>query len=111
MKIRNFLCFLLLIAVSYLQAQVTTSGMNGKVTVANNESLPGATVMAIHVPSGTQYGTITDPDGYYNFSNMRVGGPYTLKVSFVGFKTTELNDITLNLGQTQGVNVNLVQES
>lgn len=110
MKIRKLLFFLLMMAGSYLHAQVTTSGMNGKVT-ANNESLPGATVMAVHVPSGTQYGTITDPNGYYHISNMRIGGPYTLKVTYVGFKTAEISDITLSLGQTSGVNVNLTQES
>ncbi len=110
MKIRYFLFFLLLIAGSYLHAQVTTSGMNGKVT-SSSESLPGATVMVVHVPSGTQYGTITDPNGYYHISNMRIGGPYTLKVSYVGYKTAEITDIILNLGQTHGVNVTLTQES
>jgi hypothetical protein len=52
-------------------SQVTTSGMNGKITGANNETLPGATVVAVHQPSGTQYGTITNAEGRFAIQGMR----------------------------------------
>ncbi len=100
-----------MLSAVYLQAQVTTSGMNGKVYAKANESLPGATVVAVHTPSGTQYATLTDVNGYYHLDNMRVGGPYTLNVSFVGYKTSRNENITLNLGQTLQFNVNLTEES
>lgn len=105
MKIRIVHLIILLLIGGMLQAQVTTSGINGKVTSKASESLPGATVIVEHIQSGTQYGCITDVNGYYHISNMRVGGPYTLKVSFVGYKTTSIENIMLNLGQTMGVNV------
>lgn len=92
---------------SQLMAQVTTSGMNGRILGANNESLPGATVVAVHVPSGTQYGTLTDIDGLYRIPNMRVGGPYKLTVSYVGYNVLTQENINLNLGQTLSLNVSL----
>lgn len=81
-------------------AQVTTSAMNGRVTDNNKEALPGATVVAIHQPSGTQYGTITNVDGRFNLPGMRAGGPYLVEVSYVGFSKEVYSDITLYLGQT-----------
>ncbi|MEG2946765.1 MAG: hypothetical protein RR837_08470, partial [Bacteroidales bacterium] len=45
-------------------AQVTTSGMSGKVFTANEEVI-GATIQAIHEPSGTKYGSITNMDGRF----------------------------------------------
>lgn len=80
--------------------QVTTSGMNGRVTNTNKESLPGATVVAIHQPSGTQYGTITNAEGSFNLPGMRTGGPYVVEVSYVGYSKETYSDITLFLGQT-----------
>lgn len=92
---------------SQLMAQVTTSGMNGRILGANNESLPGATVVAVHVPSGTEYGTLTDIDGLYRIPNMRVGGPYKVTISYVGYVTLVKENIVLNLGQTLSLNVTL----
>ncbi|HOW31648.1 MAG TPA: carboxypeptidase-like regulatory domain-containing protein, partial [Bacteroidales bacterium] len=112
MKIKALL--LLTIALFWstaMWAQVTTSGINGKVTGTNGESLPSATVIAVHTPSGTQYGTLTDLDGNYQITNMRVGGPYTLTITFVGYKPFVKSDLILNLGQTLGTDVNLAEES
>ncbi|MEE1088712.1 MAG: carboxypeptidase-like regulatory domain-containing protein, partial [Bacteroidaceae bacterium] len=59
----------------------------------------GATIVAVHIPSGTQYATIANSDGYYNLQGMRTGGPYKVMVSFVGYETLELTDVTLSLGE------------
>lgn len=94
--------FLLLISIFTLGAaiaQVTTSGMNGMVTDQNGEPLIGATVVAVHTPSGTQYGAITNKDGRYNLQGMRTGGPYTATISFVGCKSVEFTGINLQLGE------------
>lgn len=107
----------LMFVVSFLMissvalSQVTTAGMNGRVISSTGESLPGATVVAVHQPSGTQYGTTTDMEGFYRIPNMRIGGPYTITVSYVGYKTTSTTDVTLALGQTFGYNANLTEES
>lgn len=83
----------------YVHAQgVTTAGMNGIITDENGETLPTATVLAVHQPTGTQYGTTSGADGQYRISNMRVGGPYTVTVSFVGYRTQVYENITLSLG-------------
>ena len=81
-------------------AQITTSSMHGNVYDDTNQGLPDATVVAVHTPTGTKYGSTTNLDGAVNLRNMRVGGPYTITISYVGFKTTEYNDIYLNLGKS-----------
>ncbi|HVY74689.1 MAG TPA: carboxypeptidase regulatory-like domain-containing protein [Puia sp.] len=87
--------FLLLFAVN---AQVTTSGISGIVRNSKNEILPGSTIIATHVPSGTVYNTVALSDGRFTISNMRVGGPYTVEISFAGYNTRTYNDISLPLG-------------
>ena len=69
-----------------LNAQVTTSALTGRVTEANNEVIIGATIQATHLPSGTHYGTITNPDGRYSIHGMRPGGPYKIEISYIGYK-------------------------
>lgn len=54
-----------------MNAQVTTSGMNGTVVDQNGQPLVGATVIAVHTPSGTQYGAVTDKNGNYNLQGLR----------------------------------------
>lgn len=94
------------IGFASVMAQVTTSGMSGRVT-GNNEVLPGAAVVAIHVPSGTQYGTVTNADGRFNLQGLRTGGPYKVEISFVGFSKATLTEINLSLGETFVINSNL----
>jgi len=95
---------LILLLGASLFAQVTTSGMNGTVSSEAGEKLPGATVVAVHVPSGTQYGTVTNSEGRFNLQGMRPGGPYKVDVSFVGYATSSLTDLSLNLGETFSLN-------
>jgi|WetSurMetagenome_2_1015567.scaffolds.fasta_scaffold00043_40 hypothetical protein len=87
--------------------QLTTSGLKGRVMDEKNEGMAGASVVAVHVPSGTQYGIITNPDGRFSLNNMRVGGPYQVTVSFVGYNTQVYSDITLSLGNVADINVAL----
>jgi len=107
--------FLLLAAfvmsVTFAVGQVTTSGMNGKITNDKGESLPGATVIAVHTPSGSQYGTTTDVDGNYRIPNMTVGGPYKVTISYVGFENFVKSDLYLNLGQTFKMNAKLSEKA
>ena len=91
-------------------AQITTSTLSGKVTDSEKEAIIGATVQAIHTPSGTSYGTITNIDGRYTIQGMRAGGPYKVTISYVGYQTAVYEDITLALGETYVLN-HEVQES
>ena len=89
----------------------TTASLNGKVLDNNGDPLPGANVVAIHVPSGTKYGSATDFDGLFRISNMRVGGPYTITISYVGFNDFIRENVSLQLGQTFRVNAKMVETS
>ena len=73
--------------------------------------LPGANVVAVHVPSGTQYGASTNESGRYTLSNMRVGGPYRITVSFVGYQSKREESINLELGQTLRLNFTLQEQT
>lgn len=81
-------------------AQETTSEIQGIVADEKGAGLQGATVVAEHQPTGTSYTTTTRKDGRYNLPNVRVGGPYEVKVTFVGFGEEKQSDITLPLGTT-----------
>ncbi|MEM6864940.1 MAG: carboxypeptidase-like regulatory domain-containing protein, partial [Bacteroidota bacterium] len=96
---------------SPLFSQVTTSNIRGAVVDDQDVPLFGANVVAVHTPTGTRYGSITNEDGRYNLLNLRVGGPYEVTISYVGFKTIAKNDIFLTLGKTFNYNVAMVSDS
>ena len=89
----------------------TTSSINGIVYDTDKQSLPGATILAVHGPSGTRYTSTTDFDGSFRISNMRVGGPYKITISYVGFKSFQDNGSFLQLGESNTLKVVLVSES
>ncbi len=90
---------------------VTTASLNGKVSNTTSETLPGASIIAIHTPTGTNYGTSTRFDGRFTLPNLRVGGPYTVTVSFVGYQEQKIENLFLKLGQTLSLNFELADES
>ncbi|ADQ78971.1 TonB-dependent receptor plug [Paludibacter propionicigenes WB4] len=109
MKKMKGIMIMLLLSLSLASiAQETTSEISGIVLDANS-SLPGVNITAIHVPTGTKYFTTTRKDGRYNLPNLKVGGPYTVTASFVGYNSNRQSDIMLNLGQTFEQNFKLVE--
>jgi len=92
-------------------SQVTTSEMSGIVKDNNGQLLAGASVTAVHTPSGTTYTTVAGKNGVFNIPNMRAGGPYSLKITFAGQEPFTLENITLELGQPYHVNATLNQSS
>ncbi|WP_158730312.1 MULTISPECIES: carboxypeptidase-like regulatory domain-containing protein [unclassified Flavobacterium] len=98
--------FILIIFLSVLgHSQVTTSAMSGTVKSNTGEILPGATVEVRHKPTGTKYFSTTDYSGSYAVQGLRPGGPYSLKVTYIGYKTTEITEINAPLGSNLTVNV------
>ena len=104
---------LLLLALMLLTARLgwsqgaTTAAMSGVISDKTGAGLPGATVIAIHTPTNTQYVSPTNADGRFNIQNMRVGGPYTVRITFVGYKDVNREGISLSLGQNQRLDVKL----
>ena len=92
---------------------VTTGGIGGIVTGATKQPVAGASVIAIHEPSGTSYEATTRADGRYSIPAMRVGGPYTIQVVYTGsggggaFAPKTVENITVNLGVTSDVDVSV----
>jgi len=91
----------MLLAVTHVFAQgSTSSAISGLISDSDGEGLIGATVIARHESSGTTYGTATRADGRFNMSGLRVGGPYTIRVTYTGYKEQVRENIYLSLGQT-----------
>ena len=90
-----------LIASVSLMAQVTSSSISGKVTDNNRGVLPGATVVATHIPSGAQYYAVADANGNYRLLNIRPGGPYKIEYRMVGFQSVIQEDVTATLGEPE----------
>src|SRR5690606_4158599 len=100
-----------LMAVAGLFAQgVTTSTMSGTVKDQKGGAVPGANIVATHEPSGTTYGSVSLADGRFSIPNMRVGGPYKVRISFVGYGEQVFNDVYLKLGETNVRNITLEEE-
>lgn len=111
---RKQLLFSFLIAVFSVAtafSQVTTSKIQGLVSDNNSEGLFGANVIAKHMPTGTVSGTMTLDGGRYSIPNLRIGGPYTVTVSYIGYRTIEYTDIYLDLGTALDLDVQMVAES
>ncbi|MFT5943114.1 MAG: hypothetical protein ACI9AV_000350 [Sediminicola sp.] len=108
----KFLLFISFMLFSGLViAQVTTSNIRGIVMDDENLPLLGANIVAVHTPTGTKYGSITNEDGRFNLLNLRVGGPYKVTISYIGFKTESNSDIYLTLGTTLNLDLKLVPDS
>jgi Carboxypeptidase regulatory-like domain len=98
MRKRLLFLALSIFTILSVNAQETTSDIAGMVKTGNS-ALAGATVVAVHVPSGSTYKTTSRADGRFNLPNVRIGGPYTVTVTYVGYKTAQEEAINLTLGQ------------
>jgi Carboxypeptidase regulatory-like domain/TonB dependent receptor len=86
---------------------VTTSAINGFITAEDGSPLADAVILAVHVPSGTEYRTVARTGGAYSLLNMRVGGPYRVTASMIGFQQKSQENVELRLGETHRVDLSL----
>ena len=91
--------------------QITTSTISGVVKSEKGEKLIGATVNVVHQPTGTKYGASTNVQGNYVIPAVRVGGPYLIKVSYIGYKPKEISDVNTSLGLTTNVDIVLIDDA
>lgn len=109
MKKSLFIFFLLVVATGF--SQVTTSSIKGLILDENSEPLPGANILAVHTPTGTKYGAATNIEGRYALLNLRVGGPYTITISYVGFEDKVYENVFLILGKTENIDYQMVSDA
>ena len=88
----------------------TTSAMSGRVTDTGGKAMEGATIVAIHTPTGSRYGAVVNANGYFRIYNMQVGGPYSVVASYVGFADQKRDNVYLSLGQTYRLDVEMSEE-
>ena len=107
MRIKHFLPVLLAIALIPFSGlgQVTTSSITGTVKTNTGEDLEGATVTAVHLPTGSEYVTLSKKGGVFILPNIRIGGPYTVTINYVGYKAQTFEGINLLLGEPFSINV------
>ncbi len=100
---RNFYFFILMILIpTFAVGQgVTTSSLVGKVVDTNSEALIGVNVVVTNGSTGAVYGTVTDLDGNYRLNGLKVGGPYEVKLTYVGFQDLFESPVYLRLGEQQ----------
>ena len=97
-----------ILGVSPLFAQtVTTGSLSGEIVDPQDAVLPGASVVAVHTPTGTTYETTTQADGRYQILNVRAGGPYTVTASLSGFKERTVSDVNVALGTDKAIDMKL----
>jgi hypothetical protein len=101
------LCLLLWPPAHALAQGVTTGGMIGTVRDAQQQAVPGASVVAVHEPSGTRYEATTRADGRFSLPGMRVGGPYTVTATLSGFRPQTMKEVVVNLGVETDVDLTL----
>ena len=83
---------------------ITTGSISGVIQDAQGGALPGATVTATHIPTGTVYTAVTGSDGSFKISGVRVGGPYNVSVAMPSFASAEDKDLQVQLGEVLLVN-------
>ena len=108
---RYFWVAALLLVATVVSAQVTTSGMSGKLTDDKKEAIIGAIIQAVHQPSGTRYNTVTNADGHFYIQGMRPGGPYEVNIRYMGFEPKSVKIITLELGETYNLNIIIKEDA
>ena len=96
--------------VSTAMAQITTSGVKGLIK-ANGEDVIGATITVTHVPTGAVYRSVTNSVGRFTIQGMRAGGPYTVEISYIGYKTKEIKNVTLKLGEMSDLSTQLEEDA
>ena len=100
-----FACLLDLSATAV--AQETTSSMRGSITTPDGIGVGGATVEIVHLPTGSTRTVVTTGSGSFSARNLRVGGPYIVRVRSDQFRNQTVEGIFIGLGDTYDLTVAL----
>lgn len=91
--------FISMMAAVSASAQITTSAISGHVS-DGKEPISEAVVTVVHEPTGQHYYVFTSKGGYYVINNILVGGPYTVRIERLNFKSAIINEVLAPLGET-----------
>ncbi len=99
----NRLAGLVLVALACLPMAVSaqesvSSGIVGQVTDSTRGALPGASVTVTNTGTNAQRTTVTDSEGRFSVPNLPPA-VYHVRVELAGFRTAELNEVTLRNGE------------
>lgn len=111
MRIKLFSILFLLFSFIQTYSQVTSSSISGTVKRDDGGVLESASVVVIHQPSGTRYNTTSTKDGSFTILNVRVGGPYSVTITYTGFKSYNVTNIYAPLGNTANVDATLTNNA
>jgi len=103
-RTQTTLFFLLLCLAAW--AQQNTGSMTGVVTDPNGAVIPGAKVIAKHLPTGQEFGTNTTEAGLYVYGSLPVG-PYEVAVEKAGFKKLTRTNLEIRIAQKQVLDLSL----
>lgn len=101
--------FVVVLFAGHVAAQVTTSSITGTIKDSKG-ALPGASIKAIHTPTGSVYGVVTNSSGGFVIPNMRAGGPYSIEISYVGLRKQTVSDVMLILGEPYNLTLTLLED-
>ncbi len=91
-------------------AQTITGTIEGYISDAAGDPIPGATVTATNQDTGIDRAVISDANGFYSAKALQVG-TYTLAAELAGMQTTQQTDISVLVGQIKDINLTLEIES
>src|SRR5947209_4857512 len=110
-RILSLLLLLFFVSNPSLFAQETTATLNGSVSDPSGNPVSGATITIKHEPTGYVTNSLSNNKGLFVVPNLKVGGPYTITVSFVGFQDEVNHDVNLILGENPDLNISLKSSS
>jgi hypothetical protein len=105
-----FVALAVLFSISASGQGITSGTLSGSVLDQKGEPLVGATIKAVHVSSGTTYGTVSRQNGFFTLAHMRIGDTYTLSVYFIGFKDFQISDVKVHLGENRPLQLQLEEK-
>ena len=110
MKFLNSVFLILLFCCSIVDAQETTGVLQGVITDSTKEPIPFATVIVIDLETNFKFGVVSKDKGFYSFTNLSPSDRYQMEISFLGFKTNTVFNVTVNLGATTVKDFVMVEE-
>lgn len=108
-RLSQFALAALVIPASLDAQGVTTGAVAGFATDSGGNPIGNATIVALHVPSGTQYRAVARTSGAYALPNLRVGGPYRVTATSIGFQPDARENVFVALGETQRVDFRMAR--